>query len=318
MFFIRRAFSLLISFFLFLPVSPVQTYSFTDSENIKMSAVILSDVHMEGNNSDRFERFGKTLSGVYSGDFNPDAVCFCGDNTMNGQWIEWLDFYGFVNRYCKKSSVIMSFGNHDFGNTADGKTYDRLSKRCVSCYNGYLKKNIDNVCYTETVNGYKFIVLSAGGNTEDTVQVITDEQVEWLESELKDCADRNIPAFILNHNLLYGKNGNRSYWNFNQTTNSDKIVAALEQSGTDVIYFCGHSHYGVNSGSVNKEGRVTYVNLPSAGNTGNYGASDANADYGTGCLLEVYDGYALLRFRNFAKGYFLDGFDNFRIPFGEN
>ena len=305
-FVLRKFFSVIISMFLFMSSAVPAAYAPLDKDELKLSAVMLSDVHIEGNSQDHWTRFGETLAGAFSAKKTPDVIAFAGDQTMNSQWIEWFDFYGLLNRFNKGSKVVMAMGNHDFGNNADHDTYVELADRAISCLNGYTGSNVKNVYHTRTVKGYTFIVMGADDNAENLVQVISDEQVEWLEGELAKVAAEGKPAFVINHNLLYGKNGSRSRYSFNQTTNNDKIVAALENCGTDVFYFCGHSHYGVNSGTVNTEGRVTYINLPSAGTDPNHDADDACAAYGIGCDMEVYENTVELRFRNFAKGEWLE------------
>lgn len=308
MFALRKFFAVLFSFFIFMSSASVPSWEVKDSDSVKMTAVFLSDVHIEGNNQDRWTRFGKTMTGVYSTDKAPDALVFAGDQTMNGQWVEWFDFYGLLNRFNRGSRVIMAFGNHEFGNTENEDDYVRLSKRAVACYNGYAGGDVDGVYYAREINGYKFIVMGSENNAPDTVQVISDKQVEWLSNELRDCAGRGMTAFVVNHNLLRGKNGNRSNWDFNLTTNNDAIVSALENSGADIIYVCGHSHFGVNRDTVNTEGKITYVNLPSAGNDG-YSASEECSVPGIGMTAECYDGKIVLRFRDFIKGAWLEGYE---------
>lgn len=313
--FFRKIFSVFISLFLFMSYSAPEAYAPKNADEVNLSAVMLSDVHIEGNNPDRWTRFGKTLAGAFSAERTPDVIAFAGDQTMNSQKIEWFDFYGLLNRYNKGSEVVMAMGNHDFGNCADHDEYVKLSARALELFNGYTGSSVDCVHYTKTVNGYTFIVMGSDDNAEDTVQVISDEQVEWLKEELAKVAAEGKPAFVVNHNLLYGKNGNRSRYSFNQTTNSDAIVKALETCGTDVFFFSGHSHFGVNDGTVNTEGRVTYINLPSSGNDGNYQAEDDCAAAGIGCVMEVYEDTVELRFRNFAEGKWLEDYQ-FSIAIG--
>lgn len=312
-FIFRKIFSILISVILFFSFASGVKYEPKDAENIKLNAVLLSDVHIEGNNPDRWTRFGKTLTGVFANETQPDVLAFAGDNTMNGQGIEWFDYYGFINRYNKSSRVLVGFGNHDFGNNADAEDYKKLSKRCIESYNGYLGENIDNVYYSTEVNGYKFIMLASEQNCENTVSSISDTQLEWLKAELQSAADEGKPAFVVNHNLVEGRNGYRSYYSFNLTDNDTALADTLESAQTKVIYFCGHSHFGINEDSVKTYGNVTYVNLPSAGNTDNYDADEGYDDFGIGCNLEVYGNSMVLRFRNFAKGEWLEGYDDIVI-----
>lgn len=296
-----RILAIIISFFLFSGQVTAGGYTLKHPE-AEFSAVILSDMHMEGNNMQRFDMIGKTFKGVFNTDRQPDVVAFAGDNTMNGQNIEWLDFYGFLNRYNKGSDILVAMGNHDFGNTDSHETYEKLSKRAIANYNYYCRENIDNIYYSRDYGCVKFIILGSEDNAENTVEVISDEQIAWLSAELSQCSENNQPAVVINHNLIYGTTGRQSYYDFNQTSNNDKLNAALKDCETKVYYICGHSHFGVSDGSVYESGNVTYINLPSAGNTGNYGAEGENADFGTGLLMEFYDGNTDFSFVNFATG----------------
>ncbi len=312
MYIFRRVFSIFISLFLFvsLTANPTVKYEPVDSENIKLSAVLLSDMHMEGNNTERWGWIGNTLNAVYAADRTPDVLAFAGDNTMNGQGVEWFDFYGFVNRFAGDSKVLVAFGNHDFGNTSDNDTYKKLSKRCINSYNGYEKASIDKVYYSTEVKGYKFIVLGSEENAENTVSVISDNQIEWLKAQLKQAADKNMPAFVINHNLVEGKNGIRSYWDFNLVSNNKSLADTLENAGTKVVYFSGHSHMPLDSDSVMTFGDCTYVNLPCAGSTESYFGAESDNSFGTGCCMEVYENQIVLRFRCFGENRWLEGFDN--------
>lgn len=114
--------------------------------------------------------------------------------------------------------------------------------------------------------------------------------------------------------MIYGKNGAVSEKVGNVTYNNDSLVYALENCGTDVIYVCGHAQRGLTKDTVTSEGRVTYVNLPSAGwqNKGDEGILDPYM----GCVTEVYDGSVILRFRNFDSNQWVEGYDSIVIPVG--
>ena len=315
MFIFRRLFSIFISMFLFVSVAstPGEKYEPADSDKIKLSAVVLSDIHMQANETDCWNRLGNTLQNVYQTSKTPDVLAFAGDNTMSGLPAEWFDFYGFVNRFAKDSKVLVSFGNHDFGNTDDHNTYKKLSKRCIDSYNGYCKESIDKVYYSTEVNGYKFIVLGSEDNAENTISVISDEQIEWLKLQLKEAADKKFPAFVINHNLVKGKNGTFSTYYKNYCDNSEALANALEGCGTKVVYISGHSHQPVWRGSYDTFFNVTYVNLPCAGTTGTIWNHSSDNDYGTGLCIEVYENYMLLRFRCFGESKWVENFDSIKI-----
>ncbi len=297
-----RIIAVIVSFFLFFGSVGSAPRGYSIDENADFSAVILSDMHMESNNPSRFKMIGSTLNGVFAGGNSPDVIAFTGDNTMNSQMIEWFLFYGFLNRFCKNSDVIAAMGNHDFGNSDSSSDYDRLSDRAIESYNYYCRKSIDNVYYSSDYGCVKIIALSSEQNVPDTVSVITDGEIDWLKGELDECRETGKLAVVLNHNLIRGRNGERSYYSFNMTTNNDKLDAALTESGADVIYVCGHSHFGLNDGTFSRDGKVSYVNLPSAGNERNYDAEGKYGEYGIGMLLEVYGDEAVISFHNFAKG----------------
>ena len=225
-----KVISMIVAMFLFVSSGSVAKYVPENEEKLLLSAAVISDVHMESNNPDRFIRFGKVLTGVTKTSRHFDIVAFTGDNTMNGQGIEWFDFYGFVNRFIKKSEVLVAMGNHDFGNTSDKEVYKELSAECLKTYNYYLGKNIDKLYYSYEQNGFRFIVLCSENNAEDTVSVISDTQIEWLKAELAKSANDGKPAVVLNHNLIAGKNGERSEYDFNLTNNNDKLCDALPSS----------------------------------------------------------------------------------------
>lgn len=308
-----KAIALFMSFFIFMPIgSAPAAIEKTDADNCILSATVLSDLHMEGNNSVRHKRVGNILRAAEKAD--NDLLLLLGDNTMNGQVMETLLVYGLVSRFFDKEDVIVSPGNHDMDTSNNtNATFETLSKRFVSMRNGFFTDNGNKVYFSREEKGYKFIVLGGEGRTgEDGKQILSDEQLNWLESELKDAAESGKPCFILNHYLAYGRNGSRSYANFNIADQNDRLTEILETSGVRTFYFCGHSHYGVSDDSVGTTNNVTYINLPATGNPGNY--YPANEDCGKdgiGMQMEVYENRVVLRFRNYLTGQWLEGYDNY-------
>lgn len=311
--FLMKAIALCMSIVIFMPFgSTHEAIEKTDAENCLLSATILSDLHMEGNNTERHKRVGNVLRAA--GQADTDALLLLGDNTMNGQIIETLLAYGLVSRFLKDESVFVAPGNHDMdtGENTTG-TFETLSKRFVTMRNAFFGNDGNKVYFSREVKGYKFIVLGGEGRTEENgKQIISDEQLDWLEDELAAAAESGKPCFILNHNLVYGRNGSRSYAAFNITDKNDRLTEILETSGVRTFYFSGHSHYGISDDSVQTTNNVTYINLPATGNPGNY--YPANEDCGKdgiGMQMEVYEDHVVLRFRNYITGQWLDGYDNY-------
>ena len=308
-----KTIALCISFLIFIPFgSSPEVIEKTDPENCILSATILSDLHMEGNNTTRHKRIGGVLYAAEKAD--SDVLMLLGDSTMNGQVAETLFAYGLVNRFFKDKNVMVAPGNHDMDTSKNTNgTFETLYNRFISMRNAFFGNSGDKVYFSREEKGYKFIVLGGEGRTaEDGKQIISDEQLIWLENELADAADSGKPCFVLNHYLVYGRNGSRSYANFNITDQNERLTEILENSGVRTFYFCGHSHYGVSDDSVQTTNNVTYINLPSTGNPDNY--YPANEDCGKdgiGMQMEVYEDSIVLRFRNYLSGQWLDGYDNY-------
>ena len=311
--FFMKTIALCISFLIFIPFgSSPEVIEKTDPENCILSATILSDLHMEGNNTTRHKRIGGVLYAAEKAD--SDVLMLLGDSTMNGQVAETLFAYGLVNRFFKDKNVMVAPGNHDMDTSKNTNgTFETLYNRFISMRNAFFGNSGDKVYFSREEKGYKFIVLGGEGRTaEDGKQIISDEQLIWLENELADAADSGKPCFVLNHYLVYGRNGSRSYANFNITDQNERLTEILENSGVRTFYFCGHSHYGVSDDSVQTTNNVTYINLPSTGNPDNY--YPANEDCGKdgiGMQMEVYEDSIVLRFRNYLSGQWLDGYDNY-------
>ncbi|MBR6780827.1 MAG: metallophosphoesterase [Clostridia bacterium] len=310
---IIRLLALILSVFIFLPSAGYTgEIEKQDTQACLLSATVLSDMHMESNSRERHERIGKTLQAAKQAD--NDAVLFLGDNTMNGQWIETVMFYGLVSRNFAAEKVICAPGNHDLDDNENNfVSQDQLEKRFVALRNSFFTDDGENVYFSREVNGYRFIVLGGEERSDENgQQFLSEEQLNWLEDELAEVAKSGKPCFVLNHYLVYGRNGSRSYAMFNVSLQNDRLTEILENSGARTFYFSGHSHYGVNTDSVQTTGNVTYINLPSTGNGGNYvPANEKCAEPGIGMQMEVYADRVVLRFRNYLTEEWLDGFDNY-------
>lgn len=200
----------------------------SDIQGYNLSFAVLSDVHMEGNNPERFEKFAQILSDIKR-NVPSDTIAFLGDNTMNGQIIENLFFHGFINEIKPVEKVYTVMGNHDTGNGID--KYDSLSKRFWSYYNTFNNENVDNVYYWREVNGYRFVFLGSESDNVNT-SVISEAQLQWLDGVLAENDNTGKPVFVFNHHP------------YNYLENADNAVE-LERILTEhknVFYLSGHTH----------------------------------------------------------------------------
>ncbi len=294
----------ILAFFVYFPMGNIAEYSPKD-ENPELVFSVLSDVHMEGNNIERFNLLGEGIRDVNSATRN-DALVFLGDNTMNGQDIEHIFFYGLLNRFNKIDNVLVTSGNHELCPSGQNSgNFETQSNKFISFYNTFAKNDIDKLYYSYEINGYKFIVL-ASEKDAGVQEYLSIEQLTWLEAELEDAESLGKPVFIFNHYPL------NHTWPFVWTEGhvgfeSELLHLIMRSSKNQIVYFSGHLHMGLynNELSYVNEKNITYISVPAFGADNNVGNAD-NQDKGMGLYVEVYDGEILIRMRNYVEHEWMD------------
>ncbi len=292
--------AVILALFIYSPASEIATYS-VSKENPQLTFAILSDVHLEGNNKDRFELFGEGIRDVNSNTDN-DALVFLGDNTMNGQVVELSAFYSIFDDYNSIETVLMVTGNHDLCpsdyNVGD---YEDLRDRFFKYKNEYIKAQYDDrVYYSYNMNGYKFIVL--GSESDAGIgENISDEQFQWLENELKAAEEIDKPVFLFNHYPL--NNVWADVWAEGHIgEDSDRLYELLKNCDNKILYFSGHLHMGFyeDKREVVYDDNITFINVAGFGVDNDVGDAD-NQQNGTGQQVEVYEDEIVIRVRDFAR-----------------
>lgn len=295
----------ILALFIYSPATEITTYT-VSKDNVEIAFTILSDVHVEGNNKDKFELFGEGIRDINSAERN-DALIFLGDNTMNNQVIELSAFYGLTKKYNKIDTTLMVTGNHDLCpsdyNVGD---YEDLRNRFFDYKSEYIKAQYDDsVYYSYNINDYKFIVL--GSESDAGVQEdLSDEQLKWLENELKLAEENEKPIFILNHYPL--NHTWEDVWTEGHIgEDGERLRTILTECNSKIIYFSGHLHMGLYDNQVSfvNEDNVTYINVPAFGADNTDGDADIQQQ-GMGMYVEVYNDEILIRMRNFAEHKWMD------------
>ncbi len=292
--------ALIMTLFIHFPVAEAKPYA-TQENDARLVFTVLSDVHIEGNNKDRFARFGEGLADINLAEKN-NALIFLGDNTMNNQVVELSAFYELLTEHITIPNILMVTGNHDLCpsdyNVGD---YEDLRNRFFEFKNEYIKAQYDDsVYYSYEIEGYKFIVL--GSQADAGVQEdISNEQFEWLEKELKNAEKSDKPIFIFNHYPL--NHTWEDVWTKGHIgEDSERLHTILKNSKNQIVYFSGHLHMGLYDNQVSyiEEEHITYISLPSFGSNNDVGDADIQ-DTGMGMYVEVYDKEIVIRIRNFAE-----------------
>lgn len=291
----------LLAVFIFTPSGEIASYSPIDKENLITSFTVISDGHMEANDSQKHNNYGEGFCDMASAEVMSRALVMVGDNTMNGQIAEESMLYGLLNKYNKIENVLMAAGNHDIcpgdHNTGD---YDKLKKRFINFNNVFLDNKIDNLYHSQIIDGYHFIILSSDCDA-GIQQYISSEQFDWLEKELKSASESGKPVFLFSHWPIDGIFSD--VWAEGHVgEQSSDLQNLLSKYDNRIFFFTGHLHMGLfeNDYGIKEEGNITYINIPSFGSVNEDGDADVQ-DTGIGIQVEVYENEVAVRFRNFVK-----------------
>lgn len=302
--FILKVIAVIITLFIASPSVEIASYT-TSQENPELVFSVLSDVHIEGNNKDKFTLFGEGICDINSAE-NNDALIFLGDNTMNGQIIEMSAFYGLLEKHNQIDNVLMIAGNHDLcPSDYNMGNYKNLKNRFINYNNAFLKNEIKHLYYSQVVDDYYFIVL--GSESDAGVQQdISDEQFQWFETELKTAEESGKPIFIFSHWPL--NHTFQGVWDDGHIgEDSERLNTLLKECESDIVYFSGHLHMGLYDEEVSyvNEENITYISVPAFGADNNVGDADIQ-DKGMGMYVEVYEDEVIVRVRNFAEHQWMD------------
>ncbi|MDE5670393.1 MAG: metallophosphoesterase, partial [Eubacterium sp.] len=236
--------SSVLAFFIFSSSGEIAAYSPLDKENMKLSFSVISDGHLEGNNSERFNLYGEGLCDMASAEVKSNALIMCGDNTMNGQAVETSMLYGLINKYNQIDNVLMAVGNHDICPGAHNSgDYDALRNRFIKYNNAFLNHKIDNLYHSTVIEGYHFIILSSDKDA-GLQQYISDEQFEWLDAELKAASESGNPVFLFSHWPM--ENVFSDVWQEGHVgEQNEELYAMLTKYENRIFFFSGHLHMGI-------------------------------------------------------------------------
>lgn len=300
---ILKIIAAVLAVFIFSSSGEIASYEPLDRDNLKLNFTVISDGHIEGNNSQRHKNYGEAFCDMAAAKEISKALVMVGDNTMNGQGIEEAMLYGLMNKYNKIENVLMAVGNHEV--CRDDTDFEKLEKRFIKYNNAFLEHKIDKLYHSQVIDGYHFIILATDRNS-GVEQYISDEQFEWLDNELKTAAESGNPVFVFNH------------WPMNDTFSevwseghvgeqSERLYQFLTKYDNRVFLFTGHLHMGIfeNDYGIKEDGKITYINVPSFGSENDDGDADVQ-DTGMGLQVEVYDTQLIVRIRNFVTHQWTD------------
>ena len=179
--------------------------------------------HISDTHSDvaRWQNFMK-----FTAELNPDAVIHTGDIVRYTA----LDDYNHMYDNLPDVPTLVALGNHDVGLSAtaspigDGgltneQAYDIFIKPLADKYMFQASENY----YFVDINGVRFIVINnydydahSGSTFESRTYILSQDQVDWFISTLKDAANSDIPVVVCAHECDYILLGVDGVGKFNQ------------------------------------------------------------------------------------------------------
>ena len=295
---------------LFAPIVPPSTeepIKPVNENEVKLVFAALADPQVSNYLLSRYPVFCEAMEDLHNAQYPLDAVLVAGDIVENGMEEEFQLVYdglsGIDTRY------ILAEGNHDIRL----RSYEQASERFFAFANALNgDDSMDCFHFSETVNGYKFIVLGSD-RTEFEESYLSDEQLSWLKSELDEADDE--PVFVIAHQPLKDTHGLPDTWGspIDSAGSIGEQSDALKEiltSYDNVVFITGHLHTGFGRYTYEKLDGLNMVNLPSLC------IKNKDCDYagpGIGYIVEVYESEILFRARDFAKGKWVKNFD-FSIP----
>ncbi|MCL2107376.1 MAG: metallophosphoesterase [Oscillospiraceae bacterium] len=258
-----------------------------DKEAQRLEISVLADVHMEGNNPLRIQQLSRILAYISQSEGRRDGVVLLGDNTMNGQLVEYLNLYGILKAFPGAGSVFPVMGNHDLN---QGTYCHKLQVVKQNVFKRLLDgRGGTKEYHSRELNGYRLIALGDEIGYEDTSAYLSQEQLEWFAGEMESAAAAGKPVFVFLHQPIDGIFSSYSY-----CEQSDAVKEIVNQY-ENVFVFNGHLHWDF---EVKPVDGVTYIN----GQT-----IMSSTPQGRGIQVEVYDNRVELRPVNYLTGEWLAG-----------
>ncbi|MCQ2470647.1 MAG: metallophosphoesterase [Clostridia bacterium] len=277
-----------------------------ESEDVKLNCVVVSDTHFDNNYfRDRTDIMRKTYLGIGKCSEDIDVMMNLGDITNSGSKAEYRHANVITKTYVKPKNYVACIGNHDSWNGSADPDFDTA----LSLYFKHLKAfgiKTDKVYYSQEIEGYWFICLGSESiDIDDCPLNYSEEQLQWFNDTLAQAVQSEKPVFVLNHKPIAGHNGVE--YDYGLPSEIEEIMNKYDTKESPVLYFSGHRHTFAPENAFERDGDVYYLNLPSTEyNDDTIGTPNDNG--GMGVTMEVYENKIVIKYRNFIKNEFVDGF----------
>ena len=283
-------------------------YEPLDAENLKMSAVLISDTHISTKTTDAQDTLTRGVKDMAKSKVEANMLMITGDLTDNGLTDQYDALFSIISKKSAAKKTVCVMGNHD------AWSVDYFNNFRTK-YNLNTLSNITAPYYSYSTNGYTVLALGTEkGYQEDPAYqneaYLSETQLNWLDSQLSSAfllSDK--PVFVICHQPINGMNRQTEAWALGGLgAQSDQLLTILKKhadAGHTVIICSGHLHNSIGYAGVTNQGNLWFVDVPSFGVTPSRGD---NCTTGTGYVVECYPGKVILRARDFTIASFMDGY----------
>ncbi|BBH19436.1 hypothetical protein Back11_07810 [Paenibacillus baekrokdamisoli] len=286
------------------------------AEKPLISFPVISDIHMMQNDYISEKKFSDALKDLNKINSKSDALIINGDLTTFGR----NEDYDLMQKVLKSAphpkKVFYTIGNHEFykawldpktgSNSPDSFPNGETEKMSID---RYLKKTgMQKLYYDQWINDHHFIFLgsekyrqSDPTNGEDAF--LSQTQLDWLKSKLKEKASANKPIFLFLHQPIgytvagtdmSAPENTRSVIQYKQLT---EILAQYPQ----VVYFSGHTHWSPGIAKQTVQYEFSMSNSGSVRDPYNDKDRPTGGMNSDGLYVQVYKNKVVIKARDFNK-----------------
>lgn len=293
------------------------------SDDVNIDFVLTGDTQVCDYMPEREANLISFSEDMMNSDIELDAFLIVGDIAENGMQEEYDRITGHISDW-NVANYIMCTGNHDIRL----RDFEQSKERFLNFMNGLnAEENAkDNVYFKYEVNGYTFLSI-ASDKMEFEEAHFSNEQLQWLNIELKNATAEGKPVFVLCHQSLAESHGLPNTWGSANSTPDDTDLPTYERKDDydytgsigehsndiydiiskykNVFFLTGHLHTGFGKytyQTISEENNVQGVNVPSVGIDNKDGVYN---NPGTGLFVEVTDSQVIFYARDFRNGKFL-------------
>lgn len=274
--------------------------SFPDNDGVKLAFTCIADTHLINKESAtlNLENF---FTDIFASKGSFDAVLVAGDISEYGRNAEYNRFFSVFDKYKNKIKILLTMGNHDVR-----FSFVKNQRIIMNKVNEYLGINTGGKSYySYDINGYTFIVIGTEKRVLEKAY-ISDEQIEFLNRELKRATNDGKPAFVMCHQAFANTHGLPEVWKTGDMGEQSDAVRRVMEKYKNVFFINGHLHGGIFEKTfevISEENSVYSISIPGYRKENNFGITDC----GTGYYCLVYDDKILFVARRFVTGQNIDG-----------